>query len=309
MAPGSDRVVVVATSPGDLSADRVVLALERHPVTVLRVDPAQTPAAFHYRPGQVAPAGALGGVPVDAVTAVYWRRPTRYRLDHPDPRLAAWSRREHDAGLRAALWSLPVTWVNHPRNNAATTKPDQITAAARLGLAVPETLITDDPEQAREFVSRFECITKTFTGSPAPEPGDVGADIVFTQPVSADEIDDSVAVTAHMFQQRIAAVHDLRVTVVGGDVFAAQAKTTALDWRTERPEWEPVATELLPGGIAEASVTMCADFGLMYGALDFARDDKGRCWFYELNPNGQFGFVTQRTGLPIAEAIAARLAA
>lgn len=309
MLPASDSVVLVATSPGDLSADRVILALERRGARHARIDPALVPATFGYQPGVPQPQGRLGDVPVSSVGAVYWRRPTRYRLQRADAqRLADWSRREHDAGLRAALWDLPATWVNHPRDNAAATKPAQITTAARLGLDVPETLITNDPEQAREFVSRFECVTKTFTGAPAPDPGEASADIVFTVPVAAGEIDESVALTAHMFQQRVHAVRDLRVTVVGDKVFAAWAPTATLDWRTEKPRWSRSAAVALPDGVVEGALAMCRAFGLVYGALDFAVDRDGRCWFYELNPNGQFGFIEQATDLPIAATIAQCLA-
>jgi hypothetical protein len=42
----------------------------------------------------------------------------------------------------------------------------------------------------------------------------------------------------------------------------------------------------------------------MYGAFDFSIDRDGGWWFLECNPNGQWGFITEATGIPIASAIA-----
>jgi predicted ATP-grasp superfamily ATP-dependent carboligase len=49
---------------------------------------------------------------------------------------------------------------------------------------------------------------------------------------------------------------------------------------------------------------------LVYGAIDFRRDERdGRFRFLEINPAGQWLFVEQQTGQPIAAAIADELAA
>ncbi len=41
-----------------------------------------------------------------------------------------------------------------------------------------------------------------------------------------------------------------------------------------------------------------------FGALDFAVDDAGSWWFYEINPNGQWFWIERQTGLPISAALA-----
>jgi hypothetical protein len=48
-------------------------------------------------------------------------------------------------------------------------------------------------------------------------------------------------------------------------------------------------------------------FGLIFGAFDFSVTPEGRWWFLECNPAGQWGWLTEETGLPIAEAIADEL--
>jgi D-alanine-D-alanine ligase-like ATP-grasp enzyme len=48
-------------------------------------------------------------------------------------------------------------------------------------------------------------------------------------------------------------------------------------------------------------------FGLQYGAVDFRVTPEGEHVFLEVNPAGEFLFISRRTGQPIAEAVAAAL--
>ena len=50
-----------------------------------------------------------------------------------------------------------------------------------------------------------------------------------------------------------------------------------------------------------------AHFGLDYGAADLIVTPDGRYVFLEVNPNGQYGWVENMTGMPIGSAIADQL--
>ncbi len=48
--------------------------------------------------------------------------------------------------------SLDARWINEPaRDSAASHKPYQLTLAQEIGFDIPPTLITNDPDTAREF--------------------------------------------------------------------------------------------------------------------------------------------------------------
>jgi hypothetical protein len=64
----------------------------------------------------------------------------------------------------------------------------------------------------------------------------------------------------------------------------------------------------LPSDIAGKCIAYTQRSGLLFGAFDFAVDKKGRFWFLEDNPNGQWAFIEQRTRQPIGRSIAALLA-
>lgn len=63
-----------------------------------------------------------------------------------------------------------------------------------------------------------------------------------------------------------------------------------------------------PDGIHEALARFLADFGLRFGAFDFAVTADDAWWFLECNPNGQWAWLQAAAGLPITNAIADLLA-
>lgn len=53
---------------------------------------------------------------------------------------------------------------------------------------------------------------------------------------------------------------------------------------------------------------MTERLGLSFAAADFVVTADDEHYFVDLNPNGQWGWIQEATGLPIAAAIAAELA-
>ena len=70
-----------------------------------------------------------------------------------------------------------------------------------------------------------------------------------------------------------------------------------------------VAAVELPTALQMRLLALQKSLGLVYGAIDLRRTDEGEYYFLEVNPAGQWMFVEQRTGLPIAQAHADLLAA
>ncbi|MGN5382194.1 hypothetical protein ACQ4WX_48850 [Streptomyces lasalocidi] len=83
-------------------------------------------------------------------------------------------------------------WVNHPlRVAAADYKVAQLAAAARLGLRVPPTLVTNDLDEAREFITAHrEVIFKTLRWTPYERDG--VRMTTWAEPVTVDDLDETV---------------------------------------------------------------------------------------------------------------------
>ncbi|MGW8551337.1 ATP-grasp ribosomal peptide maturase [Streptomyces tubercidicus] len=306
--------VLVVTALEDVTADWVIAALNEREVPVVRVDPADIGPglAFSARIGAGAPAwtGRLvtgsREVELGEVAAVYYRRPTPYaaRYQHLPAQQRDFAAAEARHGLGGVLNHLHgVAYVNHPGAvTAADFKPAQLQLAAQLGLGIPPTLVTNDVEAARKFAADHgPVIYKAFRGLPTGEDGHTGA--IWAQRVDPEAFDDTLAVTAHLFQAEIPKTGDVRVTVVGKKAFAQQiaALDGALDWR--RGDWDALlhAPIAVPASVEAALHSYLAAFRLVFGAFDFALTgdgDRPEDWvFIECNPNGQWGW------LPDADAI------
>ncbi|MFF7725263.1 ATP-grasp ribosomal peptide maturase [Streptomyces sp. NPDC008001] len=304
MAP----LVLVITSLEDVTADWVIDALNEREVPVARIDPADIgpELLFATRIGAGAPAWsgrlrtASREVELGEVAAVYYRRPTPYtaRFAHLPARTRDFAAAEARHGLGGVLNHLrQARYVNHPLAvTAADFKPAQLQRAARLGLTVPETLVTNDAEAAAKFAAEHgPVVYKTFRGLPRDEDGNAGA--IWTQRVDPAAFDDSLAVTAQLFQAEVPKTGDVRVTVVGRQVFAQRitAPDGALDWR--RGDWKAlVHTPIAVPTVVQVGLHAYLEaFGLLFGCFDFAltgRGDAAEDWvFIECNPNGQWAWL------------------
>ncbi|MDT0343089.1 ATP-grasp ribosomal peptide maturase [Streptomyces litchfieldiae] len=307
-----ERLVLVATEADDLTADMVITELNRRRVPVVRFNPADIGAdlTISARFG-TCPASVAGQVRTPSrtadlprVRAVYWRRPEWPAFPHlggDDARFAAAQVRY---GLGGSLYALDgPLWVNHPlRIAAADYKPAQLALAQRLGLTVPPTLVTNDPDEAREFISiQGEVIHKTLRWTPYQRDGVPVTG--WAEPVTAAEIDESVRVTPHLFQARVDKVADLRVLVVGRRTFAVRIDSDLLDWRKDYSALS-YTVEYLPDQVNKALLTYLERLGLVSGSFDLAVDRAGNHWWLELNPNGQWGWLETETGLKMSAAFA-----
>lgn len=257
--------------------------------------------------GMEYPAGAFG-----AVWNAHPKLPTEL-LDFSPAEYRPFIERQFTA-LRRALWSVLCdrTWVSNPWNcYRAENKIWQMDTAIRVGLLVPDTIITSDPQRAIEFCKSHKngVVVKSLATSPM-----VGK-VIFTSRVTEEYLAqiESLRLAPAIFQELVPKDYELRITVVGGEIFTARIDSqgdlaTSLDWRVQPDSDRKVGIELtkLPGEIEKGIRRLMSALGLNYGAIDMIVN-KGRYIFLEINPNGQWQFIQQRTGADIAMEIAKAL--
>ena len=251
-----------------------------------------------------------GGLDMESVRAVWWRRPGQFGLpavrDQAHRRLAISEANTAFQGLFAAMDAL---WINPPAlDSVASHKPYQLALAQNLGLDIPHTLMTSDPEEAREFwrVCDRDVVYKQFIALP-----ESWAETRRLGEAETNIADEAIRLAPVIFQRHVAAVADLRVTIIGDELFAAAVDLRDLDYDVDvrmNLNAKHVAHDL-PDDVAEKLRALMRRLGLIYGAIDLRLAKDGRYVFLEINPAGQFLYVEQQTGQPIAAALAARLAA
>lgn len=243
------------------------------------------------------------------VGAVWHRRisPLTVDADVTDPtgKLFAWS--ESNEALLGTWYSLGCYWMNPPwSDEVAQRKVRQLQLARTIGLPIPETLITNDPATARDFVASKrpgEVVRKAFRNiAEAPRETSIvtEADLALIETVRFAPV---------IFQRFVPADLDLRVTFVEDEFFAAAIRSGPehqADYRLGVGQAE-VFPYQLPDEVAGKLRQLMDELDLRFGGIDLRVTPEGEHVFLEVNPAGEYLFVTERTGQPVPQAIAATL--
>ncbi|MFD5466325.1 ATP-grasp ribosomal peptide maturase [Kitasatospora sp. NPDC127059] len=308
--------VLVLTNHHDVTADVVLRILAERRVSVVRLDPgvdlpAGAALTATYRTGDQRGTLRTSSREIDLteVRSVWTRRPSPFQgpsgLDEQDRRFAG---SQSQWGVGGILASLPgAHYVNHPwSNRAAEYKPAQLATAQRSGFSVPDTLITNNTDQAREFIAHQAggVVYKPLWNTPYKVDGQ--AQQVWVGEVRADEITAAVAACPHLFQVKVEKECDVRVTAVGNQLFAVRIDSPDLDWRQRQSLMECAPIDI-PARVARSVLAYLATYRLAFGAFDFAVTAAGDWYFLECNPNGQWAWQPDSITDSIAIAIADQL--
>lgn len=189
-------------------------------------------------------------------------------------------------------------------------KLPQLTLASRLGFNIPETIITNNPDEFLDFCNKSSklIITKpasALTTSIYRSTAFGYADIVSKRDlVHYQDARHCPFIAQTYIEKRV----EVRATVVGNDVYSAEIHSqitnrTKFDWRHYDDGNTPYFAHNLPDEIAQKCIELVKSMGLHYGAIDLILTPDGDYYFLEINPAGQFGWIEDRTGLPISKRI------
>ncbi len=255
---------------------------------------------------------------VSSITGVWYRRPVP---PLPDPSLNTLQSRkfaadEGDYYVRC-LWRMldRCHWVSRPRAISwANVKLHQLRLARDLGFKIPKSMATNDPQAALRFYEQCQgrIIVKPFTVSTLDyDPHYVS---ILTSRVTENEISrvSQVGKSITFLEEEIPKLFEVRVTVIGQDVFSAKIDSQAddrrkVDWRRTSPN-EPIWQDhSVPRWLGESCRQMVSEYGLSFGAFDFAYTPDDDYVFFELNPNGQWAWLEIQLGLPMSSSLARAL--
>lgn len=308
-------MLLIVTERGDLTADWLILELDRREAPFVRFNTEDYPlrAGLAWTPEGSTLKLKGRTHALNAFTAVWYRRPVAPQLP---PGLgeerALWVGREAREALLGAWRTLDALWVNHPdRNRTAESKPEQLRTATAMGFEVPASLVTNQAARVRAFMADHpqDVVCKPLWDGRVPD-AHGREQLFFTTRVDRNDLDlNALGPEPYLFQELVPKRYDVRVTVIGGKAFAASIDSQAgersrTDWRRGRPGALEHHIEDLPDEVAERCTGLCRHYGLQFGAIDLARRTDGGYSFFEVNPNGQWAWVEQRTGLPLRARLA-----
>lgn len=200
----------------------------------------------------------------------------------------------------------------HPLNTIRWPRLAQHRLARRFGFRTPASILTNSVDCARQFLRVHKsCVCKAL-GDASPVLGGETYRL-YTSRIDesiANEVLSAIAVLPTLLMERIEKRRDLRVVVVGENVFpiAIESQTNAEgidDFRKADLRQTEHSHYPLPDRTRDQIVAFASAFGQPIAHIDFAVTQDDELVFFENNLNGQWLWLEAHTKLPITRVIAA----
>lgn len=308
---------MVLSHPGDLHATTVIGRLTEWGVPSFLLDLSDLPGRETLtidhtgdRPVVRVRHQEAGVVDLTDARSVWWRRPQLVAVDAAvaDPDARGFCYGEWHEAIHGMYALLGCPWLNPlVADQLASHKALQLAVAPTLGLRTPRTLMTSDAAEARAFAEQWgidNVVYKIFAAT-----YQVWRETRRLTVADLAQL-DRLHLAPVIFQEYVPGVADIRVTVVGDDLFAMAIDgrdSPDIDFRL-RMRTAGTSAVRLPDEVASGLRALMAHFGLVYGGADFRLTPDGEYVFLEVNPAGEFLFCEYGAGYPITDAVAGWLA-
>lgn len=207
--------------------------------------------------------------------------------------------------LTGAIWLDNLAQIDRANNKLL-----QLRLASEIGLIIPPTIVTNNPQSVRDFFEQVEgkMVSKLLTNvSRSMEKPDF---FIYTTKVRKEDLKqaDSLRYCPMVFQAEIPKKLELRIIFVNGQVFVGALdssiyQNSTVDWRRSGVNvvWQ---NHHLPDFLIQQLQAFMSCLNLNFGAFDFIVNPAGEYVFLEVNPQGEWGMLERDLDLPISEAIA-----
>ncbi|MDD4150880.1 MAG: hypothetical protein PHE33_12720 [Bacteroidales bacterium] len=198
-----------------------------------------------------------------------------------------------------------INTISHYNSN----KLIALQTAKSVGLKIPHTLITRKSEMLQKFIHKYNsCITKNIQDNLSYHDENYtfghGTTDVKTQNITTESFYYS------LFQKKIDKKYELRVFYLLGKFYASAAippmDTNHTDIRTTNKSNRHTPFNL-PYDIKKKLHEFMLQMDLESGSLDIIVDSDDKYWFLEVNPVGQFDFLSGKNNFYIEKEIAKAL--
>lgn len=291
-------MILILGDPQDEHARHIAAELETRAGDVEFLHSEDFPAniQLNWRPDRTGMLTLANGRPIDTseIQSVYWRNFGAFSASElPNAGQAHIAMNDARSLFESFLIDLPARWVNGWKGfQLHQNKPAAFAKVAAQGVRVPETIWTNDPEHVRAFAARMPCIIKPVQGGAHTEP--------VTPELLSDENLQNLRHAPITLQEAIEG-DDVRVFVVGDEVYACEIGSDELDFRNDaNPDIRAIE---LTDDMQATCQSVAASLELCWAGIDFRRTNDGEFVFFEANPSSMFLGFEQRANLPITQAL------
>jgi glutathione synthase/RimK-type ligase-like ATP-grasp enzyme len=293
----------------DFTTDYIAIELEKRGKNYLRIDRDLLSSDdffwdFNNKRIKIRKGGKLFNVQTDQINGVYYRAPTYLRetfsrSNTPEKQL---QKSQWMALFRNLMCIEDAVWINNPTSTFhAENKLIQLKIADQIDFDLPETFILNS---ASELPINDEYIIKSLDTAIFSFGDQEG--FVYTNKTSYSEL--SVSNLSHapvVIQKDLSPKIDLRVTVVGQDLYAVKILKgddgVDGDWRKLKDDVSFVPVRL-PVDVKEKCIKLVRSLNLLYGAIDLVLYKK-KYYFIEVNPTGEWAWLVDSANQHIYKSI------
>lgn len=289
---------LIVSSIYDFSVDLVVQELEKRNIDYLRINK-ENLSQYEINLNPVKKEFSISGEGVDRkITKVksIWFRQAVFLRNTPAKALSLeeqLSRSQWSAFLRGLMLFEDSYWMNWPASTyAAESKPYQLMIASEVGFKVPETEVGNSFKESK--ILNTKVIVKSLDTVLLRD----GDDCLFTY---TSEVEPSELIRSHISSAPLTVQHyinkktDIRVTIVGDDIFAVKITSNGEgiddDWRLTKRELIEYTDISLPDELVKSCKLFMRRLNLNFGAIDFI-ESNGEYYFIEINPTGEWGWLS-----------------
>jgi len=301
----SQCTVLILADPDDEHGAHVQSALEARGSGVVRLSSQEFPGSLRLTLEPDIGRGHLvleGGrrLPLEELRSVYWRNYSGVAIGTGLPEDQQWIAQNDARGLfESFLMLTPARWVNGWSGfTLHQTKPVQFARVARLGVPVPRTLLTNDPQAVLEFAAEHpRSIVKPVQGGDHAIP-------LLREHLAAERL-AALRFAPVTIQEQIDGTN-VRAFVAGERVLGCEIQARTLDYRDDGAA--RVVAHELPAEVRRQSVAIARELDLLWTGIDYRLDPEGRYVFLEANPSPMFMGFEAQSGVPLTEALVDLLA-
>jgi glutathione synthase/RimK-type ligase-like ATP-grasp enzyme len=219
-----------------------------------------------------------------------------------------------------------IYWMYPPwYDEMADNKLYQTDLARKIGFTVPKTLVTNDPQAFLNFYKECDqdaiikqpseiCLIDDSERQNAQHSHDLEANAYgfYTQKIPPEHLDkiEEIIITPCLFQEHIKKKADIRVTVVGDQLFSALIDSqdhpeTVVDFRLKLDL--PIHHFELPEAISHKLVNLIHSWNLEFAKCNFIITPENKLVFLEVNVEENWLWIEHELGLAISKAITEHL--
>lgn len=315
---GEQSVVLILTDQFDVHANVVITELRKEEIPYFRFDLdveslKKTNITFKNQIWKITKNGCT--ITSEMISCVWCRRPfVELSLQEracAEVDFKIW-RNEWDKTLLGLYNTIKnVSWLNPLRKAyKGENKYYQLDVARKIGLNLPETLISNEKERIKKFVRDHKCTLFKLMSQEIYDVGNNEFKGLYTNIISEDDVMNfgEVGENPIVLQEYIDKKYEVRYTVVDKQHLVCRIESQAsdkakCDWRRYDISNTPHYKMIPPDDIAQKVDRLLEELGLVYGALDFIVTPNDKWVFLEINCMGQWLWIEQLTGLPISKAI------